>query len=261
MLKDYDIHATLATSDVERAKRWYADKLGWTPTRELEGFARFEVGSSRFSVYESPSAGTAKNTVLYWLVDDVTSEVARLRARGLTFEEYDLDEYRTVAGVMTDPDGGHNAWFKDADGNIVNIIDSPDPSARSQINHVGAMIASSDLGRSKDWYAKVGSYEPAFESGGQVIGYRSGNSRFMVYVSQFAGTAKNTVAAFGPPDIRAEMADLRSRGVTFEDYDFGDAKTVDGLLVDTDGTTNAWFKDPDGNILGLQGPEGIPPDD
>ena len=51
------------------------------------------------------------------------------------------------------------------------------------------------------------------------------------------------------------MADLRSRGVTFEDYDFGDAKTVEGLLVDSDGTTNAWFKDPDGNILGLQGPE------
>ena len=48
------------------------------------------------------------------------------------------------------------------------------------------------------------------------------------------------------------MADLRSRGVTFEDYDLGDVKTVDGLLEDSDGTTNAWFKDPDRNILGIQ---------
>jgi hypothetical protein len=57
------------------------------------------------------------------------------------------------------------------------------------------------------------------------------------------------------PDIRAEMADLRARGVVFEDYDFGDARTEDGLLVDADGTTNAWFKDPDGNVLGLHGPD------
>ena len=77
-----------------------------------------------------------------------------------------------------------------------------------------------------------------------------------MYVTQFSGTAQNTVAAFGVPDIRIAMADLRARGVVFEEYDFGDAKTVDGLLEDTDGMTNAWFKDPDGNILGIQGPEG-----
>ena len=80
-----------------------------------------------------------------------------------------------------------------------------------------------------------------------------------MYRTDYAGTAQNTVAAFLVPDIRAEMADLRSRGVTFEDYDFGNAKTVDGLLLDTDGTTNAWFKDPDGNVIGLQGPDEAPP--
>lgn len=256
MLKDHDLHATLASSDVERAKRWYADKLGWRPARELPGYARYDFGPSAFAIYESPSAGTAKNTVLYWLVKDAKAEVGRLRERGLAFEDYDFGDYRTVDGVMTDPDGNSTAWFKDADDNIVSILDTADPMAEGQVNQVGAMIASSDIERSKAWYARIGGYEPLFEAGGQVVGYRSGKTTFNVYVTQFAGTARNTVAGYAVPDIRAEMADLRGRGVTFEDYDLGDAKTVDGLLVDTDGTTNAWFKDPDGNILGLQGPEG-----
>jgi catechol 2,3-dioxygenase-like lactoylglutathione lyase family enzyme len=258
MLKDYDFHATLATSDVERAKRWYAEKLGWTPAIELAGYARFNIGPSKFAIYESPSAGTAKNTVMFWLVESVPSEVERLRGRGLAFEDYDFGDFRTVDGVMTDPDGNHTAWFKDGDGNIVSIIDTSDPMAAGQANQVGAMIAVSDLDRSKAWYAKVGGYEPLYETGGQVVGYRSGGSTFNVYVTQFAGTARNTVMGALVPDIRAEMADLRSRGVVFEDYDMGDVQTKDGLLVDTDGTTNAWFKDPDGNVIGIQGPEGIP---
>jgi len=252
MLKDYDIHATLATSDTERAKRWFSEKLGWEPAEEFEGFLKYHLGPSAFSVYETPSAGTAKNTVMYWVVASVADEVARLRGRGVTFEEYDFGEIKTVGGVMTYPNGGQTAWFKDADGNILSLVES---SEASETNTVGPMIASTDIARSKDWYARVGGYEPLWEIDGEVVGYRSGATTFNVYRTSFAGTARNTVAAFGVPDIRAEMADLRARGVTFEDYDFGEVKTVDGLLEDTDGMTNAWFKDPDGNILGIQGPE------
>jgi catechol 2,3-dioxygenase-like lactoylglutathione lyase family enzyme len=255
MLSDLDIRPTLATADTARAKQWFADKLGWQPVKEFPGFLRYELGPTGFSVYETPSAGTAKNTVMFWLVADVPKEVARLRRRGVTFEEYDFGDFKTVDGVMTDPSGDKTAWFKDADGNIISLIATSDPQAQAMVNQVGAMVASSDLERSKAWYAGLG-YEPLFESGGQVVGYRSGNTTFNVYLTSYAGTAKNTVAAFGVPDIRAEMADLRSRGVVFEDYDFGEVKTVDGLLEDSDGTTNAWFKDPDGNILGIQGPEG-----
>jgi len=257
MLKDYDLHATLATSDIERAKRWFADKVGWEPTKVLPGYARYEFGPSAFGLYVSPSAGTAKNTVLYWLVGSVATEIVRLRERGLQFEDYDFGDFKTVDGVMTDPSGNHTAWVKDADGNVISLVDSPD--GRDNVGVVGAMIASSDLQRSKNWYAQVGGYEPLWEEGGQVIGYRSGKTLFNIYLTQFAGTAQNTVAGYLVPDIRAEMADLRARDVTFEDYDFGDAHTVDGLLVDTDDTTNAWFKDPDGNVLGLQGPEGLDP--
>jgi catechol 2,3-dioxygenase-like lactoylglutathione lyase family enzyme len=257
MLNTLDMHPTLASTDTRRARQWYADKLGWQPEKDLEGFLRYSLGPTAFSVYETPSAGTAQNTVMFWLVGDVPAEVARLRARGVVFEEYDFGDFKTVDGVMTDPSGDTTAWFKDADGNIISIISTSDPMAKDHMNEVGAMLASSDLERSKQWYAKVGGYEPIYEVSGQVAGYRSGASTFNVYMTSYAGTAKNTVAAFAVPDIRAEMADLRSRGVVFEDYDFGEVKTVDGLLVDSDGTTNAWFKDPDGNIIGLQGPEGL----
>src|SRR5258708_32807960 len=114
MLSDYDLHPTLATSDVSRAKGWYAEKMGWQPTQELEGYARYELGPSAFAVYESPSAGTAQNTVMFWFVDSVSAEVRRLRDRGLTFEEYDFGDFKTVDAVMTDPSGNHTAWFKDA---------------------------------------------------------------------------------------------------------------------------------------------------
>ena len=160
MLKDLDIHATLATADAKRAKQWYSDKLGWKPTKEFDGFLRYELGPTGFSVYETPAAGTAQNTVMFWLVDDARAEITRLRGRGVTFEEYDFGDFKTVDGVMTDPDGGQTAWFKDADGNIISIISTSDPRAREMTNQVGPMIASSDLERSKAWYAKVGGFEP-----------------------------------------------------------------------------------------------------
>src|SRR5262245_41209321 len=141
MLKDHDLHATLATRDVVQATHWFADKLGWQPALRVEGYARYDVGPTAFAVYESASAGTAGNTVLYWIVQDAAAEVRRLRERGVVFEDYDFGEWKTVDGVMTDPGGSHTAWFKDADGNIISILDSPD--AR-ETDVVGAMIASSD---------------------------------------------------------------------------------------------------------------------
>jgi predicted enzyme related to lactoylglutathione lyase len=249
MLRDYPIHASLATSDTERAKAWYADKVGWQPAREwLPDLLWYEVGHSGFSVYKTPSAGTAKNTVLAWISRDVPGEMERLRARGVEFEEYDFGDIKTVNGVMTDPDGNRTAWFKDADGNIISILDGPD---MPPTDVVAAMIASADLDRSMPWYAQKLGLEPRQAYEDVVLVYESGGTTFNVYKTEFAGTAKNTVATWRVGDLRAEMAELRSRGVMFEDYDFGEIKTVDGVMTDDDGSLLAWFKDPDGNVLGL----------
>ena len=102
MLSDFPVHPSLAASDVKRARAWYADKLGWEPTIEPPGVLVYELGGadSAFTIFETPFAGTAKNTVMNWAVPNVRATVGRLRARGVTFEDYDFGDFRTVDGIM-----------------------------------------------------------------------------------------------------------------------------------------------------------------
>ena len=83
--------------------------------------AVFTSGQSLINVYRSQFAGTNKATALTWPVEDVEAEVRALKAKGVTFEHYDMPGLRLegdihVAGPMK------VAWFKDPDGNILNII-------------------------------------------------------------------------------------------------------------------------------------------
>jgi hypothetical protein len=87
------------------------------------------------------------------------------------------------------------------------------------------------------------------EDPGGII-YRSGDAYFSLYPTEFAGTAQHTLGAFMVRDVEATVADLRGRGVTFEDYDLPGLKTVDGI-ADLGGIKGAWFKDPEGNILSV----------
>ena len=249
MLSDAPIHPSLAVADLARARSWYADKLGWEPTLEPPGTLVYEVGDSGFTLFETEFAGTAKNTVMNWNVADLHVEVARLRERGVVFEEYDEDEYKTIDGIMTDPSGGMNAWFKDSEGNIIGMPWSPDQAPAGE--SVSAMIAAADLDRAKAWYADKLSLSPVTEYEDVILMYTSDNSTFAVYKTEFAGTAKNTVGIWRLTGIRDEVARLRGRGVEFEDYDFGEEKTVGGILSDAEGDVNAWFKDSEGNILAL----------
>ena len=248
-ITDAPVHASLAAVDLARARAWYAEKLGWDPVREPDGVLVYEVFGSDFTLFETPNAGTAKNTVMSWNVPDVSTEVERLRAKGVTFVEYDFGDYRTVDGVMSDPEGGKTAWFKDSEGNIISLTSSPqDPRPQS----LSPMLAAADLDRAKGWYADKLGFRPMFELEGVVIGYPSGSTTFSVYKTDFAGSAKNTVAAWRLQGIADEVARLRERGITFEDYDFGDGDaTVDGILSDDEGPVNAWFRDSEGNSLVL----------
>src|SRR5688500_17007802 len=118
---DAPFHPSLATADLARAREWYAEKIGWEPYLEPPGTLVYQVGDSFFSLYESEFAGTAENTVMNWNVSDLKAEVARLRENGVEFEDYDYGDFKTVYGIMTDPSGGMNAWFRDLDGNIVGV--------------------------------------------------------------------------------------------------------------------------------------------
>jgi catechol 2,3-dioxygenase-like lactoylglutathione lyase family enzyme len=251
VITDAPIHPSLATKDLAKAREWYSDKLGWEPTIEPPGVLVYELDGpdAAFTIYETPFAGTAKNTVMNWVVRDVRAEVTRLRERGVTFEDYDFGEIKTVDGIMETPDGDANAWFKDRDDNIIGVVqDAAAPAAGA----ISTMLPAADLDRAKAWYAEKLGFEPFNEMAGFVLSYRSGRSRFEVYKTDYAGTAKNTVAVWRLAKIRDEVGRLRANGVAFEEYDFGpEGRTVGGILSEGESDLNAWFKDSEGNILAL----------
>lgn len=243
------VHPSLACRDLPSAKAWFAAKLGWQPILEPEGTLVYEVGDSHFTIYRTVYAGSARNTVMNWNVPDVAAQVDALRPRGVTFEDYDFGEIKTVDGIMTDPTGGKTAWFKDPDGNTIAILQAADGGPGHSLS---TMLAAADMDRAKAWYAAKLGFEPVAEFPGFVIDYASGSTSFNVYKTDFAGSARNTVAIWRLKDIRDEVARLKARGVVFEEYDFGDEGwTVGGILSDDEGDVNAWFKDSEGNILAL----------
>jgi len=256
MLRDFRIHPLLATSDAVRARAWYADKLGLEPVFEREGQLVYSVPPTVFTVYETSSAGTAQNTVAVWRVDDLQAEMARLRARGVMFEEMDFGpDDRTIDGLMRSLDGPReilNAWFKDVDGNWITFVQQPpEPGEEPWERGIHPMLAASDLERARAWYAEKLGLEPYRDYDGELLVYRSGETHLSIYTTPSAGTAKNTVGEWHVDDLRAEVAALRARGVVFEEYDFGSVRTSDGILTDSDGSLNAWFTDSEGSILGL----------
>jgi Glyoxalase/Bleomycin resistance protein/Dioxygenase superfamily len=76
-------------------------------------------------VYQSEFAGTAKSTSLRFVVEDVRATVEELRGRGIVFEEYDLPGIKTVDGIGEHESGAIGAWFKDPDGNVLQIGQIP----------------------------------------------------------------------------------------------------------------------------------------
>ncbi len=123
MLQDHPAHATLPVADMERAKTWWREKLGFTPKEEDPGGAYYESGGSSFALFPTQYAGTAKNTQMEWPVEDVRAEVDELKKRGVVFEHFEME------GVEWDGDIAKmgpflGCWFKDSEGNTLAITQS-----------------------------------------------------------------------------------------------------------------------------------------
>ncbi|HSJ71301.1 MAG TPA: VOC family protein [Acidimicrobiia bacterium] len=115
-----------------------------------------------------------------------------------------------------------------------------------------ASLPASDIDRARSWYQEKLGVQPSVYEDEGVLMYMNGDSAFMVYASEFAGTNQATAAGLVVEDFDAALMSLRSSGVVFEDYDFGDGMaTVEGVMTDPTGRRTAWFKDSEGNILGL----------
>lgn len=115
-----------------------------------------------------------------------------------------------------------------------------------------ATIAVRDIQRAKKFYEGTLGLKPIDSPQPEVVNYKTGKSKILVYKSQFAGTNKATAATWELEDVESVVSQLKSRGVNFEHYDFPGMKLKGDVHV-AGGMKAAWFKDPDGNILALVG--------
>ena len=113
-----------------------------------------------------------------------------------------------------------------------------------------ATVAVKSLSSAAGFYETKLGLKKIDEVPNQVLVYQSGNSKMIVYQSQFAGTNKATAVTWVVDDVDGEARDLKSKGVTFEHYDFPNVK-LEGDVHVMGGRRSAWFKDPDGNILAI----------
>jgi catechol 2,3-dioxygenase-like lactoylglutathione lyase family enzyme len=128
-LSDGRAETRLPAQDLDRARRFYSEKLGLEPSEEREGGLRYECASGAFALFESAGVSTGEFTQMGWDVDDIEATVAELKARGVVFEEVDLPGLKTVDGIAEvsgnypskGGKGERAAWFRDSEGNMLGI--------------------------------------------------------------------------------------------------------------------------------------------
>jgi catechol 2,3-dioxygenase-like lactoylglutathione lyase family enzyme len=129
-LRDATKTATrLPAQDLDRARAFYAEKLGLEPADERPGGILYRVGDTEFALFASGGRATGDHTQMGFEVDDIEATVAELKARGVVFEEVDAPGLRTRGGIA-DIDGNYpskhasgerGAWFHDSEGNLLGI--------------------------------------------------------------------------------------------------------------------------------------------
>jgi catechol 2,3-dioxygenase-like lactoylglutathione lyase family enzyme len=119
-------------------------------------------------------------------------------------------------------------------------------------NKISAVLCSSDLARSQEFYEqKLGlELSPETTKNHLLLEGGDGTTR-LVYGRPSPNKADHTQVRFWSSDVEADVAELVARGVTFEDYDFGTLKTVNHVATTAGIGKSAWFKDPDGNTVAL----------
>jgi catechol 2,3-dioxygenase-like lactoylglutathione lyase family enzyme len=123
MLQDKDAVANLAVKNMDAARKFYEGTLGLRPIDSMgDDMVAYRSGATTVNVYRSNYAGTNKATAVTWAVgDDIERVVRELKAKGVAFEHYDLPDMQRD-GDLHIGDGMKVAWFKDPDGNILNIV-------------------------------------------------------------------------------------------------------------------------------------------
>jgi catechol 2,3-dioxygenase-like lactoylglutathione lyase family enzyme len=128
MLEARSVATRLPAQDLDRARAFYADKLGLEPSEERPGGLLYRCAGGEFALFQSAGASPGTFTQMGWTVDDIEATVTELRTRGVIFEEYDLPGLTTVNGIAeiegnypSKGSGERAAWFRDSEGNMLGI--------------------------------------------------------------------------------------------------------------------------------------------
>ena len=122
MLKIKEAAAGMPAQDIKRARQFYEQKLGLVPgEEEPDGGVRYKTGDTYFFVFPSRGKASGDHTQMGLEVEDINAAVAELKSKGVTIEEYDYPDFKTVGGIV-DMGYSKGAWFKDSEGNLVSIL-------------------------------------------------------------------------------------------------------------------------------------------
>jgi catechol 2,3-dioxygenase-like lactoylglutathione lyase family enzyme len=141
MLKDSKIAARIPVQDLQRARSFYAEKLGLEPSEERPGGLLYRCGEGEFALFESAGAASGDHTQMGWEVDDIEATVEWLRVRGVVFEEYDFPGLRMVNGIAEVAGnypskggvGEKAAWFRDSEGSLFGMGQPIDELKRTML--------------------------------------------------------------------------------------------------------------------------------
>jgi catechol 2,3-dioxygenase-like lactoylglutathione lyase family enzyme len=129
VLEDGKVATRIPVRDLQRSRKFYAEKLGLEPSEERPGGLLYRCSEGEFALFESAGAASGNHTQMGWEVEDIEATVEQLRARGVVFEEYDFPGLKTVNGIAEVEGnypskggvGERAAWFRDVDGNLFGI--------------------------------------------------------------------------------------------------------------------------------------------
>lgn len=116
------VTAMIPAHNVERAVKWYEEKLGYTPASKDEYGASYQFNGVTAYLYKSDYAGTAEHTLLSFDSSDLVADMEALRGKGVAFIDYDLPDLKTENGIATFGPV-KNSWAKDSEGNILGFVE------------------------------------------------------------------------------------------------------------------------------------------